>query len=293
MVDATWGDWFVSDEVEGSDPDGLSIWYLGCNGFVLRTPETTAYVDPYFGTGSPPRTVRMIPVPMDPTDATMCDGVFVTHEHIDHMHPPSYGPLVEELGADHYAPSASYEQPAFDGDRRVPDNRRHVVAPGDRYELGDLTVHVRGANDPDAAEPVTYVFEHSAGTFFHPGDTRPDGSLADVGEEFDVDVGAVPYGTVGTIYHAEDDPPAAYPTDWYNDGDMVVEAANQLQLDRLLPTHWDMWKGVGADPTVLHEHAASFEYPRTIEVVRIGDRVDAGRPGVVQMRALRSAGGQT
>lgn len=289
MVDATWDDWFVSDEVEASDVDGLSVWFLGCNGFVVRTPETTAYVDPYFGTGNPPRTIRMIPVPMAPEDAGECDAVFVTHEHMDHMHPPSYGPLVEDLGADHYAPGESYENPAYDGDLRVPDDRKNVVSPGDSYEVGDLTVHVRGANDPDAREPVTYVFEHETGTFFHPGDTRPGDALADVGDEFDVDLGALAYGTEGNIYHSEDDPPEAYRTEWYNDGDQVVEAANQLGLDRLLPVHWDLWKGVRADPTVLHEHAASFEYPRTIETIEIGDRVDASEPGIVRLRAIRDA----
>jgi L-ascorbate 6-phosphate lactonase len=33
-----------------------------------------------------------------------------------------------------------------------------------------------------------------------------------------------------------------------------------------------MWRGVGDDPTVLHKHAASYEYPRALEVAKIGDR---------------------
>jgi L-ascorbate 6-phosphate lactonase len=35
-----------------------------------------------------------------------------------------------------------------------------------------------------------------------------------------------------------------------------------------------MWKGMTADPTVLHSHAASYEYPRQLEIVEIGDRVE-------------------
>jgi L-ascorbate 6-phosphate lactonase len=53
-----------------------------------------------------------------------------------------------------------------------------------------------------------------------------------------------------------------------------VKAASDLQLDRLLPSHWDMWKGMTADPTVLHHHARSFEYPAALELVEIGDRVE-------------------
>jgi L-ascorbate 6-phosphate lactonase len=46
MIAPTWSEWFVRDEVEGTEPSGLSIWYLGCNGFVLRTAEATVYLDP-------------------------------------------------------------------------------------------------------------------------------------------------------------------------------------------------------------------------------------------------------
>ncbi len=288
MVHSTWGDWFVSDEIEASDPEGLSIWYLGCNGYVLRTAETTVYLDPYFGEGSPPRTIRMIPVPMDAADASLCDTVLVTHEHIDHIHPPSYGPLAENLGAELYAPNESYENPAYDGDLRVPDGQKNVVEIGDDFAVGDLSIHVRGANDPDAEEPVTYVIEHESGTFFAGGDSRPADEFSAIGDEFDIDLGVLAFGTVGNILHTEDEPTETYPTEWYNDGDQVIEAANSLELDRLMPVHWDMWKGVGSDPKVLHEHAASYRYPRVVDVVRIGDRVDIGSPGVVQLQDFQN-----
>lgn len=287
MVHATWDDWFVRDEVEASEPEGLSVWYLGCNGYVLRTARTTLYIDPYFGDGEPPRIVRMIPVPIDPADATLCDAVLVTHEHIDHMHPPSHAPLVEELGADRYAPAASYSDADYDGDVTVSDAKSHTVAPGDSFEVGDVTVHVRGANDPDAIEPVSYVVEHESGTFFAGGDTRPWDGFEDIADEFDLDLGVLPFGTTGNIVHTEDDPAETRPTTWYNDGAQIAEAVNQLELERFAPVHWDMWRGVSADPKSLHEDLASYEYPRVTEIIRIGDRLEVGRPGVVRPKALR------
>ncbi|WP_049900956.1 MBL fold metallo-hydrolase [Halococcus agarilyticus] len=287
MVHSTWGDWFVRDEIEAAEPDGLSVWFLGCNGYVLRTAETTVYLDPYFGDGSPPRTIRMIPVPIDPADATLCDAVLVTHEHIDHIHPPSYGPLVEDCGADIHAPSASYENPDYDGDLRAPDDQRHTVEPGDAFDVGDLTIHVRGANDPDAIEPVSYVVEHDSGTFFAAGDSRPADAFTEIADEFDIDLGVLAFGSIGNIVHTEDDPTEARPTEWYNDGDQVATATNQLELDRLAPVHWDMWHGVGADPKAITDHVASYEYPKVVETVRIGDRLDVGEPGVVQLKAAR------
>ncbi|MFB6112115.1 MAG: MBL fold metallo-hydrolase [Halobacteriaceae archaeon] len=286
MVHATWGDWFVREEIEATDPDGLAVWYLGCNGAVLRSAEATVYIDPYFGDGNAPRIVRMIPVPIDPSDATECDAVLCTHEHIDHVHPPSYGPLVDELGAAFYGSSACYASPDYDGDLRVPEPQKHVIEPGDRFEIGDLTVHARAANDPDASGEVAYVIEHDAGTFFHGGDTRPaDQSFPRIAADFDLDLGMLAMGSVGNIYYPDED--AVEPTRWYMDENQIIEAARQLELDRLMPTHWDMWRGVGAEPKALSEHAASFEYPGVIEPVTIGDRVDVGRAGIVQAASLR------
>jgi L-ascorbate 6-phosphate lactonase len=273
MVHSTWGDWFVSDEVESTPPEGLSVWYLGCNGFVVRSPETTLYVDPYFGDGDPPGLVRMIPVPMDPNDATLADGVLVTHEHLDHMHPPSYAPLVGDCGATVNAPSASFDDPDYDGDLAVPDDARRIVEPGDTFDVGDLTVHVRGSHDPDAAEPVSYVVEHESGTFFHGGDSKPADAFKAIGREFDIDVGVLAFGSQGHVELEGGRENVA----WYMNENEIVAAASDLRLDRLVPTHWDMWRGVCADPKALFELVASYEHPRRLEPVTIGDRVDVAR----------------
>ena len=283
MVHSTWGDWLVRSEIEAAEPDGVSLWFLGCNGFVIRSPEATVYVDPYFGDGSPPRVVRMIPVPMDPDDATDCDAVLATHEHVDHMHPPSYGPLVNDLGADLYAPSAAYADPEYDGRMRLPEDGGNRVQPGDGVEIGDLTVHVRGAHDPDSAEPVSYVFEHEAGTVFHGGDTKPAGAFEAVGEEFDIDAGILAFGTRGNVADAE----RVHRVSWYMHPDQVIEAANDLRIDRLLPTHYDMWNGVDGDRKAVFEAARSHPYPRRIDPIRIGDRIDLGSPGITLPRSLR------
>ncbi len=273
-VHSDWGDW-LPRAVEDAEPDGVRLWYLGCNGFALKSSGgTTLYIDPYLGTGDPPRTIRMVPVPFDPTDVEAADAVLATHEHTDHVHGPSQAPILAGTGAQFYAPGASIDvtdAENWTGNWGIEDDQLSEIAVGDTFELGDLTVHVEAANDPDAEEPVAYVIEHDAGTFVHGGDARP-GEFETIGEGYDVDLGVLAFGSVGMIPDKATREPKR--TKWYSDENTLVEAANELQVDRLVPTHWDMWKGLTADPTALVHHTRRFEYPRQLEIVEIGDTID-------------------
>jgi len=273
-IHSDWGDW-LPQAVAGADPDGLAVWYLGCNGFVVKSAGgATLFVDPYLGTGDPPRTVRMIPVPFHPGDVVAADAVLATHEHTDHVHGPSQAPILAATDAGFYAPDASLDVVREEGWRETWDvdaAQLEEVEAGSTFGVGDLTVQVESADDPDAQHPVSYVIEHESGTFFHAGDARA-GGFGSVGERYDIDLGAVAFGTVGMIPDSTTRDPKR--TKWYNDENMVIEAANELQLDRLVPTHWDMWRGLTADPSALYHHASSFAYPERLDVVHVGDRLD-------------------
>ena len=275
MIHSEWGDW-LPNRVAAADPDGLAGWYLGCNGFILKARDgTTILIDPYLGGGDPPRTVRMIPVPFEPGDIEAAEAIFATHEHTDHVHGPSQAPILAETGGILYAPSAAIavtEAESWADEWEVTDEQRQPVTPGDEIPLGELTIHVRNAHDPDAEEPVSYVIEHDTGVVFHAGDSKPTAAFEAIGREFDIDVAIVAMGTVGNLTDPETGDRT--PTKWYASPDEAVAMANDLRADRLLPSHWDMWKGFGADPTALHAHAASFPYPNQLEIVEIGDRFD-------------------
>ncbi|SEL72948.1 MBL fold metallo-hydrolase [Haloferax larsenii] len=276
MTVSDWSDW-LPRAVESADPETVAIWYLGCNGFVLKGSDgTTVFIDPYVGLGDPPRTVRMVPVPFDPEDVTEADAVLATHEHTDHVHGPSQAPILENTGATFVAPDDSlavaYDDEAWFDDYDLTEDQFEEVSEGDTIEIGEFTVHVEPAYDPDATHPVSYVFEHESGTFFHGGDTKPSDEFTDIGSRYDIDLGVLAFGTVGNIADKETGEPVR--TKWYNDENQIVEAASDLDLDRLLPSHWDMWKGMTSDPKVLHHHTKSFAAPRSLELVEIGDRVD-------------------
>jgi L-ascorbate 6-phosphate lactonase len=277
-IHSDWGDW-LPQAVAAADPDGIALWYLGCNGFVLKAGDgTTLFVDPYLGTGDPPRTVRMIPVPFEPTDVQAADAVLATHEHTDHVHGPSQAPILTGTGASFVGPDASVrkarEEETWTETYGVSEDQYDVVSVGDTRTFGDLTVHVEPAHDPDAVEPVSYLLEYDGTTVFHGGDTKPDETLAEIGSAYDIDLGILAFGSTGMIPDKQTREPKR--TTWYSDETQVIDAAAQLDLDRLLPTHWDMWKGLTADPTALFDHQRSRAAPDRIDVVEIGDRLDLG-----------------
>ena len=269
-VHSDWGDWLPT-AVDDADPEGLRLWYLGCNGFVLKADDgTTVFVDPYLGTGDPPRTIRMVPVPFDPADVVDADAILATHAHSDHVDGPSQAPILEGTDATFYGSQPSVETAGeWTDEYDVDDADLVAVEEGETFEVGSLTVSVEPAHDPDADHPVSYVVEHDAGTFFHGGDARPSDDFDDVGDRYDLGLGALAFGSAGMIPDKETREPKH--TQWYSDENMVAEAARQLELDRLLPTHWDMWKGLTADPEALRHHVRSFEHPRTLEILEIGD----------------------
>ena len=272
-VHSDWGDW-LPRAVADAEPDGLALWYLGCNGFALKAADgTTLFVDPYLGTGDPPRTVRMIPIPFAPEDVSEADAVLATHEHTDHTHGPSQGPILAGTEAAFYGPKAAVEvAEGWIDEYGLESGDVLEVTEGKSFEVGSLSIHVESAYDPDADTPVSYVFEHESGTFFHGGDARPSESFERIGRRYDVDLAVAAFGSSGMIPDKETREPAY--TEWYADENAAVEVANQLRADRLIPTHWDMWKGLTADPDAIRDHVRGFQHPRRLEILEIGDRTD-------------------
>ncbi|AGB15966.1 putative Zn-dependent hydrolase of beta-lactamase fold protein [Halovivax ruber XH-70] len=276
MTESDWGDWLVR-EIESTEPEDLSLWYLGCNGFVVKAADgTTIAIDPYVGLGDPPRTVRMIPVPFDPADFREMDAILATHEHTDHVHGPTQAPIMAETGATFYGPDASVEVALSDeswpDEWDVSSTQFETISPGHSFDVGSISVTVEEVNDPDADAPVGFVIESGGTTVFHAGDSRPADSFDRIGESSDIDLGILAFGSVGMIPDKQTREPKR--TRWYNDENQIVRAASALQVDSLLPTHWDMWRGLTADPTALTHHIGSFDYPRRLELARIGDRIE-------------------
>lgn len=275
MTESDWGRWLI-DAVESATPDGLALWYLGCNGLILKSAgDTTVYVDPYLGTGDPPRTVRMIPVPFAPSAPTSADGVVVTHEHTDHLHGPSQGPILSNTDARLVTSPGCIdlvEERDWPDEYALDPEQLGGITPGTSTTIGDIEITAYEGTDPDASADSTFVFEAAGQTIVHPGDGRPDPTLEQIGTAHDVDLAVVAVGSAGMI--SDKQTGELTQKTWYNDHNDCVRAASQLRTDVLVPTHWDMWKGLTTDPGTVRTHSRSFEHPRRVEILEIGDRFD-------------------
>ncbi|SFR65456.1 L-ascorbate 6-phosphate lactonase [Halogeometricum rufum] len=278
-IHSDWGDWLLR-RVRNATTDGVAVWFLGGNGFLLKDRTgTTIYIDPYLGTGdlhvpSRPRTIRMIPVPFDPNDVSSLDALLISHEHSDHRHEASQAPMLERTAAQLYAPEESIrliETERWQDSWDISPSQLNTVSEADKVTVGEFTINVHEARDPNCVDPVSYVIEHESGTFFHGGDSLPCEGFTKIGETYDIDLGVLAFGTRGRIQFPEEDKPRT--VQWYNDQDQVVTAANMLQLDRLLPSHYDLWRGLCGDPESIRAHSRSFSYPRKLELAQIGDRI--------------------
>ncbi|MFW6153527.1 MAG: MBL fold metallo-hydrolase [Halobacteriota archaeon] len=274
MIASDWGRWLI-EAIEEDEVDALTAWYLGCNGLAVKARDgTIIYVDPYLGLGDPPRTVRMIPVPFDPDAPTRASALLVTHEHTDHLHGATQGPMLASTGATLYAPEVSIARIDAEGWVEQYDLEEEQVATVDVAEtidLGGLAVTVERCHDPDAEQAHTYVISDGRRTIAHCADGRPFDGLERIGETHDIDLAVAAVGSSGMIPDKRTRKPTE--TTWYNDANDVVRMASMLRADRLVPTHWDMWKGLTADPTGLIETRRSFTYPAAVEVLEIGDRI--------------------
>ncbi|WBU37511.1 MBL fold metallo-hydrolase [Homoserinibacter sp. YIM 151385] len=84
------------------EPGTAALWRLGQSGIVVRFPAAAVAIDLYLGNhgeavlGEPFDHRRMTRSPVDPVDLDALDVVICSHEHLDHLDPPTMRTLARE-----------------------------------------------------------------------------------------------------------------------------------------------------------------------------------------------------
>ncbi len=256
--------------------DGVAIWWLGQASFVVRAAGQTVYFDPFLG----PNPDRLVQPPFSPHAAPPAGLVLVTHEHIDHLDPPSVRGLAEtNREAKFVAPAPILDQMARAG---VPEDRLTGAQPGDELEFGPAKVLPVPAMHGISSPPAEYSFgrEESGGQYrflgyvlelatvrvYHGGDTIAyDGMIETVGA-LQPDVAILPIngrsyfreqrGIIGNLNEHE-----------------AAEVAAGIGAKLLIPAHYEMFAANLGSPAALVEYVRG-RYPElSMAVPALGRRL--------------------
>ena len=263
--------------------DGLTLWWLGQSGYLMRWRELTVLVDPYLsdhlaakyaGTEKPHD--RLMPAPFAPEDLAFADLILATHKHSDHLDPGSLGALLES------SPNALLILPAAIADYAadelgVPDERMVPICDGEMFEKDDLRVHAVPAaheqlevDDQGQHLCLSYVIDAAPVRVVFAGDTIPWLGQSQRFATFEPQLACLPIngrdarrqalGTPGNLTIAE-----------------AARLAVEMGVETVVPNHYGMFGFNTADPDLFVQHCDEH-FPK-LKVVPLQPGVAWSYPG--------------
>jgi len=232
---------------------------LGQSGFRFAFGSTVVYVDPYLSNSveeaEGPEMARLVPIWKSPHEVADADWILITHSHMDHCDVDSLVPV-----------SQASSQCSFVGPREVVDilvgegiDPSRIVSVGQAWiNLGDnlrahavLAAHPEVALDPDGHYScVGYCIEYLDKRIYISGDTLFNSLVLEAAKAFmPIEVAMIPVNERNQYREARG-----------IIGNMSVRDAFQfaldLEVDTLVPVHWDMFEPNGLDPREIEAHYA-------------------------------------
>lgn len=226
-------------------PNGQAgLTWLGQAGFVLRSGETTALIDPFVS----PWNGRLYESSLAPSQATEIDLILCTHEHIDHFDGAALPAIAEAspgavivvptpivdmateagIAADRVVGAQPGETLELAGLRITPVPAKHGVTMDDAYGFGEEL-------SSGLVRFLGYVVDAGDVHLYHAGDTIHFDGMEMMLRDLRIDVGLLPIngrdperearGIVGNLSERE----AAW---------LGKEAA----FDLLIPMHYDLFE---------------------------------------------------
>jgi L-ascorbate 6-phosphate lactonase len=178
--------------------DAIAIWYLGQNGFLLKSATSPLIgIDPYLTNSCaftfghlPYRLDRQLPIFIEPEDLDV-DVFITTHSHDDHADPETLRRLKQTSGITFLGPFDSLRVYRECG---IPTSSCRLVHPGEAVDLGSSTAAQATFALPTDATDLNHtgiVIEFPNGIrFYNTGDTAYAERLASLLPK-DIDICAI------------------------------------------------------------------------------------------------------
>lgn len=202
---------------------------LGQSGYLLQSGSTRILIDPYFSdsVGKLHGRPRMLPIPMAQSELP-CDGVFCTHNHLDHLDPETAVLF----------PENQLFYTTADGCQALKDLGRHHCIPltaGKTVTVGAFTVTAVFA--AHTVEAVGLVVRAEGKTLYFSGDTLYDEKLFEIAK-YKPDITFICInGRMGNMTTEE-----------------ALITARAIGAKVSIPNHYDMFASNSADPHTFANH---------------------------------------
>jgi L-ascorbate 6-phosphate lactonase len=218
-----------------------SIQFLGQVGVLLELSGFKLLIDPYFTDSVTeqfgPDLARCSPLPFPPAEAPISKALLLTHAHLDHTDPATLGPLLKAQPSLRII--APYESRQILCDLGF---NRAEAPPLEWTEIApDLSIRAVPAahteihrNSDGELRDVGYLIRLGDKTIYHAGDTIPHPEIFQALRGDSIEFALLPVNE----------------RNFYRDAQGIIgnmtlreafQMATDLQVQTLIPTHWDMF----------------------------------------------------
>ena len=250
------------EEIENTDGNSLSLWWLGQSGFVLKYQSIVFYIDPCLST--PANRTRMLRSPLRAEQVINADMVLCTHIHESHM---DSGALPDILRA---SPRARVVMPksaaAHAYSIGIPYERMTTTDSDLRVEYFKAGLYGRVYSIPSAHPELEwtplggyphlgYLIRFGEETVYHAGDCRPYDGIIDRLRPYNVTAALLPIDGHGNFEIGE-----------------AAQLAEDIHAKWLVPMHYGTFAGQTADVNRFVDHLLGFHPSVGFKVFEAGEK---------------------
>jgi L-ascorbate metabolism protein UlaG (beta-lactamase superfamily) len=228
------------------EPGSLNIWWIGQEGYVVKSRNLIIYIDPYLSTyvekitrGRPNEHVRMMQAPMRPDEVTHADLVLCTHDHMDHIDPEGIPAIAQASKRARFIVPECARQTLLDFD--IHEERIHTLFGNDSLVMDGITVfavpakHEQFNKDEIRGYPyVSYIVKMEGLNLLHAGDTIPYEGQIEKFRPHEIDLAFVPINGRDKFRHDLD-------FEGNFDCAEAVDFALGVAAGLTVPMHYDMF----------------------------------------------------
>ncbi len=224
----------------------LSIWWLGQEGYVIKSPDLVIYIDPYLSSyaeqitlGKPNEHIRMMQTPIQPEEVINADLVICTHDHADHIDPESIPIISLSSEKAKFVVPECAQQTLLDFD--ISEERIHTLKGNDVLTISGIKIvavpakHERFDKDEIKGYPyLSYIIMIEGLNLLHAGDTIPYKGQLEKFRPNEIDLAFVPINGRDKFRHDLD-------FEGNFDCTEAVDFALGVEAGLTIPMHYNMF----------------------------------------------------